>query len=264
MKIITVTINKGGTGKSTISFNLADYLTVVRHKKVLLLDGDTSTNLSFSFKNLNETSMYDLFTGSTVKINQINDNLDFIKGSELLNDDDLDLKSKQNNCLQLFMWFANHPEIEQTYDYVIIDTHNDKSLVTSNFIAVADTVLGVAEPSRNGLRAWFELTDTVKYLKDNVVEPLTKKSYIECQEYIIANKVEFFGNNLPHSSKEFLGVVEDDKRYLGMIAKKELLASSLLNNQGIFSARAENPKLGLKHVDFYKNIETVFDRVINL
>lgn len=33
MKIITVNVNKGGTGKSTISYNLAKYMTERKIKK---------------------------------------------------------------------------------------------------------------------------------------------------------------------------------------------------------------------------------------
>lgn len=264
MKIIVDTINKGGTGKSTISFNLSDFLTVEKNKKVLLMDGDSSCNLSFSFKNLNNSTMYDLFSTGNVEINHITDNLDFIKGSELLTDDELDLKSKQNNCLQLFMWFANNPDIEKTYDYVVIDTHNDKSLVTSNFIAVADIVLGISEPSRNGYRAWLELRDMITYLKSEVIEPISRKSYIDCNEYLIANNVKFFGNNLPNSAKQFFYTVETDDKYLGMIPKKELLEASLANGEGIFTLKKKYPTLAVKHEKFYSNVQNLFEKIERL
>ena len=49
MKIITININKGGTGKSTFSYNFSKWLSSIKHKKVLLIDGDSSCNLTYSF-----------------------------------------------------------------------------------------------------------------------------------------------------------------------------------------------------------------------
>lgn len=224
MKIITVNINKGGTGKSTFSYNFAKRLTLRKQKKVLLIDGDSSCNLTYSFSNLKEKSIFDVFQTGTVDINHISENLDFIKGSEYLNDDILELRKRQNNCLILFMWIADNLPLLSIYDYIIVDTHNDSSLVTSNFITVADSVIGVAEPSRNGFRDWFELKQTIDYLKSEVVDVLIRKSYVQAEPYLIANKIEHIGN----TSKEFLVTASEEERFLGFIPKKELIAKSLL------------------------------------
>ncbi|WP_370569679.1 ParA family protein [Sporosarcina sp. BP05] len=214
MKIITVNVNKGGTGKSTVSYTLAKWLTIVQNKKVLLIDGDRSCNLSYSFSNVGTSSILDIFNGKEpVEIYNVGENLDFIKGSEQLEDNELDLKSKQNNCMLLFMWIADNFQKVQEYDYVIIDTHNDTSLVTSNFLAVADIVLGVSEPSRNGFRAWLELEETLNYLKSQLVDVVSRKTYVTATPYLIANKVDHIGS----SSKQFLEMVELQRNYLGMI-----------------------------------------------
>lgn len=256
MKIITVNINKGGTGKSTISYNLANWIAEKKNKKVLLIDGDHSCNLSYSFSNLGEENILNIFKGKPAKIYPVSDNLDFIKGSKNLKDDFLKLKDRQNNCMIMFMWFADNMESLEKYDYVIIDTHNDTSLVTSNFLAVSDMVIGVSEPSRNGYRAWLELKATIEHLKSELVDVRSRESYITTKPYLIGNRVEHNTN----SSKEFLETLEDEPDFIGMIQKKELLAQSLLKNENIFSYDKKTIK---NHELFYNNIETVFDKILS-
>lgn len=260
MKIITVNINKGGTGKSTFSYNFSKWLSLKKNKKVLLIDGDSSCNLTYSFRHLKEKSIFDIFQTGEVDINHIEENLDFIKGSELLNDDILELRKRQNNCLILFMWISDNLKIISNYDYIIIDTHNDSSLVTSNFISIADSVIGVAEPSRNGFRAWFELQQNIDHLKSEIVDVLTRKSYVQAEPYLIANKIEHIGN----TSKEFLNAVSKENRFLGSIPKKELMAKSLLLDKSIFEQQENmKPSEVKKHQKFFDNIDKLFNKVLD-
>jgi chromosome partitioning protein len=261
MKIITVNVNKGGTGKSTISYTLSKWLTQVKNKKVLLIDGDRSCNLSYSFFCESESSILGIFTKENVEIHSVGKNLDFIKGSEYLEDNSLDLKSKQNNCMLLFMWIADNMEKLQKYDYMIIDTHNDTSLVTSNFLAVADIILGVSEPSRNGFRAWLELEDTIEFLKKELVDIISRQTYVVAKPYLIANKVDHIGS----SSKQFIDMVELQSNYLGMIQKKELLAKTLLEDISIFDMKEKMGKKEIeRHQKFYDHIDDIFSKIIEI
>ena len=262
MKIITVNVNKGGTGKSTISYTLAKWLTQVKGKKVLLIDGDRSCNLSYSFSGIGTSSILDIFNKKDpIEIYNVGEKLDFIKGSKQLEDDELDLKSRQNNCMLLFMWIADNMERLKDYDYMIIDTHNDTSLVTKNFLAVADIVLGVSEPSRNGFRAWLELEETVDNLSLELIDVISRQTYVTATPYLIANKVDHIGS----SSKQFLEMVELQPNYLGMIQKKELLAKSLLEDKSIFEMQeGMNANERTKHEGFYANVDTIFEKIINI
>lgn len=258
MKIITVNINKGGTGKSTFSYNFSKWLSHIKGKKVLLIDGDSSCNLSYSFNKKYQKTIFDIFKNGEFEILRIDSNLHFINGSNLLTDDSLDLRRKQNNCLIMFMWIADNMEVLSDYDYIIIDTHNDSSLVTSNFIAVADVVLGISEPSRNGYRAWIELKNTIDYLKKEIVDIVTRESYIQAEPYLIGNKIEHIGN----TSREFLTLISEDSRFLGYLPKKELLAKSLLLDKDVFeqknvmSVSEKNRNKG-----FFEHIEILFNKI---
>lgn len=259
MKIITVNINKGGTGKSTISYNLSKYLSGRKNKKVLLVDGDRSCNLSYSFDNLGDSTVADIFNKKTIEIYPIGSNLDIIQGSKYLEDNSLHLSSRQNNCMIMYSWILDNQERLDKYDYMIIDTHNDDSLVTSNFLAIADIVLGVSEPSRNGFRAWLELQDTIEYLKSELVDLRSRETYVNAVPYLISNRVDHIGN----SSKDFLEISQKDPNYIGMIQKKELLAKSLLDDISIFERQDKMTlKEQNKHESFYTNISIIFDTII--
>lgn len=256
MDIITVHINKGGTGKSTISYNLANWIAEKKNKKVLLIDGDHSCNLSYSFPNVGEETIINIFEGKPAKIYPVAKNLDFIKGSQNLKDDYLKLKDKQNNCMLMFMWIADNMDTLEQYDYIIIDTHNEPSLVTNNFLAVSDMVLGVSEPSRNGYRAWLELKSTIEQLKTILVDIRTRESYVTTKPYLIGNRLE----HNTTSSKEFLETIESEPDFVGMVQKKELLAQSLLKNENIF---AYDEKIIKSHELFYNNVEAVFNKILS-
>lgn len=259
MKIITVNINKGGTGKSTFSYNFSKWLSRIKNKKVLLIDGDSSCNLSYSFNKDSQRSIFDIFNNGQFEITEIDENLDFINGSALLTDDSLDLRKRQNNCLIMFMWIADNIEVLSKYDYIIIDTHNDSSLITSNFIAVADLVIGISEPSRNGYRAWLELKNTINKLKSEIVDIVTRKSYIQAEPYLVGNKIEHIGN----TSKEFLEIILEDSRFIGYLPKKELLAKSLLLDKDIFEQRKDMTATEKnRHKKFFSNVDELFNGIL--
>lgn len=258
-KIISTNIDKGGTGKSTTTYTDAKYTSGVLGKKTLLIDGDRSKNLSFSFQGLGNSTIADIFENREVEIYNVAENLDFIQGSPRLSDDELNLKDKQNNCMILFMWVIKNRDLICQYDYVFIDTHNDTSLVTANFIAVSDVVVGVADPSRNAYRAWQELKDWINRLKKEVVDPFTGQTYINAEPYLIANKIDHRTN----SSKEFLEIAETDPRYLGMIQDKALLGNSLLIDKSIFEmydtlSNSEKKK----HQNFFDNTINVLNKIL--
>ncbi|MGG5373484.1 ParA family protein [Enterococcus sp. AZ196] len=258
-KVITTNIDKGGTGKSTTTYNNAKYTSGVLKKKTLLIDGDRSKNMSFSFPDLGDSTIADIFVGREVEIYEVGENLDFIQGSQHLSDDELNLKAKQNNCMILFMWFIKNRELLSRYDYIFIDTHNDMSLVTANFIAVSDVVIGVCDPSTNSFLAWLKLKDWIKQLKREVVDPITGESYITAEPYLIANKIFPKTKN----SRSLLKTAKEDPRYIGMIEHRKVLEDSLLINTSIFEMYDSFTNSTKKNLqDFFDNTIKVFNNIL--
>lgn len=269
MKIETVYINKGGSGKSSVVYNMAKKKSL-SGSKVLLIDGDRSCNLTYSFGGLGESSIVDIFKKQPVEIYSVDENIDIIKGSTEFNDDSLDIKSRQNNCLILYAWIKrNWKELDEKYDYIIIDTHNDTSLITYNCIAVADMVLAVADPTKNSLRAWVELLDTLNYLKSEVIEIDSGESYVNAAPYLLANQIDVKGNNLTRRSKEFLEWIENEDdykdKYIGMITRREMFGKSLTDDQSIYDQlNMMDEKEAIKHKEFIKAVDLVFDKVYDI
>ncbi len=141
MKIITVWNLKGGTGKTTTTFNLAANL--AHDNKVLLLDLDMQANLT-SFFDV-DTKRYktsrpdiaallnstDLLISKSIYHSRF-DNIDYIKGSN----DVMKIQLSDINVLG-----SHLAEIAFEYDICLIDCHPDASMLSENALAIADLVL---------------------------------------------------------------------------------------------------------------------------
>ena len=81
MITIAITNQKGGVGKTTIAFNLAQILASKRDNRVIAIDNDPQGNLTSSFiedpTELN-ANILDLYDGSPLEPVQISKNLYFI------------------------------------------------------------------------------------------------------------------------------------------------------------------------------------------
>ncbi|HGK6972234.1 TPA: ParA family protein [Streptococcus agalactiae] len=266
MKIQTTNLGKGGGGKTTDTFNEGDWLARVKGLRTLLIDGAWECNLTRTFDVKCEKTVYDIFTTGEYEIVPISENLSLICGDERLTDEQLDLASRDDKYLQLFMWFSEHyEELEAQFDVILIDTHNDKSLVTANFIAVSDIVLAVSDASLNGFRAWLSLKNFVDFIKSEAIEVITKKSYVKAEPYLIGNKIKYFGNNVSDICEQFLEVVEEDSAYLGSIQEKELMANSLVISKSVFEQHEEMTANQKKtHQRFYDNINYVYENILSV
>lgn len=264
LKIQTTNLGKGGGGKTTDTFNQGDWLARVKNKRVLLIDGAWECNLTRTFDVSSQKTIYDVFTTGEYEIVPISENLSLICGDSRLTDEQLDLSSRNNKYLQLFMWFSEHyDELAEQFDIILIDTHNDESLVTANFIAVSDIVLAVSDASLNGFRAWLSLKNFVEVIKSEAIEVISKKSYVTVQPYLIGNKIKYVGQNVTDTCKQFLDVVQEDPAYLGSLQEKELMAKSLVVGQSVFEQKeqmTENQKTS--HQKFYDNITYVYERIL--
>ncbi|MEI5992340.1 hypothetical protein A5881_003896 [Enterococcus termitis] len=263
MKIGSVNIEKGGTGKTTTTFNDGEYLAL--DSKVLLIDQDKSCNLSSRYLMSDkydlglirpENRIGNLYSGGDLVPIKIHDNLDLIAGSPNLEEIEKDITPKPNNRLILFAWIRdNYEELSKKYDYILIDTHNDTSIITQNAWAVSDVVFGVSDPSMDGFLAIQKLDYDLQKLKQELIEVISKESYVTAEYKFVGNKIE----HNTTSSREFLEMVEAEEKYLGSFAKKELLNSSNLEMTPIVEF-AKDPKIFNKHKEFFDNTFTLYKK----
>ncbi|MCL1997571.1 MAG: AAA family ATPase [Turicibacter sp.] len=163
MKTISVVNYKGGVGKTTVTANLAVGL-AKRGKKVLVIDIDPQTNLTFSFLRVDDWQA-DYSKDKTIKkwfdaiiedssppplsdlIIHIN-GLDIISSHLTLVDADTDLALKltaatprqhKSNFLKTYSYFLNAlRKLDNAYDVVLFDCPPNFNTVTRNAIIASD------------------------------------------------------------------------------------------------------------------------------
>lgn len=274
MHIITIGMNKGGTGKTTVTFNFVYKLAKMK-KRVLLIDGDHSTNLTFTMQVIantvyNEESILDIFTKKRKELFQqdlsmiyeINEYISFIPGNPNLTEKYLKMNENVQKGKLMSRWIATNYEIlNENFDYIIIDTHNDESLITQDFYVASDMIIAVANPAGNSVRAYFQLKNLIKNMEEEYYNTETGESLVDAKVYLLGNNVNHIGS----TSRTFNEEIQHIDDLIGVIPKKELLDSSLNINEDIFT-QYEKMSNAEKHRNqtFYDNINQTFDRIIDL
>lgn len=147
MPIISVAIQKGGSGKTTTTINLGAALRL-SGKKVLLIDADPQANLSQSLGMVDEPE-YNLYSemkremsGEKASIQkaiiQIKPGFDLVPASIELADAELELVSVYSRE-QVLSWLLE--PVVNNYDFIFIDCPHSIGMLTVNALVVSDHVL---------------------------------------------------------------------------------------------------------------------------
>lgn len=146
MPIVSIAIQKGGSGKTTTAINLAAALHRLG-KKVLLVDADPQANLSQSLGV--EEREHNIYTevkkeaaGESSDLEQIivetRSGLALVPSSIELDAAERDLVSVYGGE-QVFTWMLE--KIKTKFDYIFIDCPPSNGLLTANALVVSDFVL---------------------------------------------------------------------------------------------------------------------------
>jgi len=176
-KIISITNQKGGVGKTTTAINLATSLAAIK-KKILIIDadpqGNASTGIGITYDN-REPSLYKLITLGDYDEKSIKKTI--VPGLDIIPSSS-DLAASEIELVDVFnREFVIRSIIEkiENYDFIFIDCPPALGLLTINAIVASHSIIIPLQCEFFALEGLTSLINTINLIKDNY----NKKIFIE-------------------------------------------------------------------------------------
>lgn len=171
MKILAICNQKGGVGKTTTSINLAASLAHLKNK-VLLIDTDPQANATSGVgvdKSSITQSIYDILVDE-VNINDVilktaYENLDIVPSSIALAGAEVELVSAISREQRMKNAIA---DINEKYDYIVIDCPPSLGLITLNSLTAADGVIIPVQTEYYALEGLSQLMNTFNIVRKHL------------------------------------------------------------------------------------------------
>ena len=218
--VLTITVNKGGSGKTTLSSNLC-YVLAQKGYRVLGIDTDGQKNFSrtFGMYDVNEKNFYEAFIKKEDIRNHIlkteYENIDIVIGDVALSLIEKNMYSMDFRELRMSEILEGVKK-EGIYDFIIIDTSPSIGMLNTSILHATDEVLIPVEATAfgvDGLGIFMEHYKSVKTYNKNLN-----------MLGIVLNKIDL-RENLTEDVREIIEGVFDNK-----LLKTEILVDANIKN----------------------------------
>lgn len=180
-EIMAIANQKGGVGKTTTTINLSAAL-AEQGKKVLIIDmdpqGNTSSGLGIDKDEL-ETTVYQLMIGDNsfdeCVQKDVFENLDVLAANVNLAGIEIETMDMEDRNYILRDIIS---EVEDKYDFIIIDCPPSLSMLTINSMCLADTVLVPIQCEYYALEGLSQLIHTIDLVKDRLNKKLVMEGVV--------------------------------------------------------------------------------------
>lgn len=166
-KIITITNEKGGVGKTTTAINMAAVLNQMGHK-TLLIDVDRQANSTDTYKAEmeNVATVFDVVLDEESKRIPLDEAIqhtdlgDIVASDKLLEKSESILSGNPNGLYRLVESIESSKSLNQ-YEYILIDTPCTIAMLLYNCLVASDEVLIPISPSRYSVSGLSDLTRAI-------------------------------------------------------------------------------------------------------
>jgi chromosome partitioning protein len=170
MKVLSVSLQKGGVGKSTVTANLAAGISRIASpgERILLIDMDPQGNLTYQMLGAPEeiqNTAVELFNvdgkykGREIVHNTRFKNIEIIPANLTLTKAELHIPQIINAHARLSAYLS---EVMFMYNYVIIDCPPSLGLFTLNALIASDYVIIPVVPEKYAVMAIGQMVDTIR------------------------------------------------------------------------------------------------------
>src|SRR2546430_4415112 len=180
VKVVSISIFKGGTGKTTTIFNTAAAL-VKKGKPVLLVDPDQQASATryLDLDPEKSPNLYDVFTGvkpASLAIRKTRFNIDVLTSHILLAAIEEALEPGDELKLSEYL-----TPLKQSYDFILIDTPPGKAMLAFNGLAAADLIVIPASAERMAVDGVADLINHVQRIMWNKYRSEERRVGKECR-----------------------------------------------------------------------------------
>lgn len=215
-KVISVSLHKGGVGKTSLVSNLAGILSL-KKKKVLIIDMDGQGNISdaFGLEEEENKTTYNVFKGNiNIKkaITPYDEYINIIQAGEDLSSLEFEILPNLKRISDPFLLFEPHLEIiKNCYDYVFIDTPPSLGLMTGNALAASDYVLVPFVPEMYSIKGFQRLMSAIEDLKERgyklevlAIVPMMVNIRTNLHKELLKSAREYAGKNNIFMTETFI------------------------------------------------------------